>query len=116
MPSDEKLGPACSNDHCSRNKDCADGECIVALLARIAELEAALERCAEEEAAQNRRSEWLEAKVEQLERYKRFYWLEKEIAEYPVWGAALTAMNEERNSLRRSLNAEINASKEETDE
>ena len=33
----------------------------------------------------------------------RLAWLEREIAEYPYWGAALTAMDEERSGLQRSL-------------
>ena len=35
----------------------------------------------------------------------RLAWLEKEIASYPHWGAALTAMDEERRSLKRALEA-----------
>ncbi len=35
------------------------------------------------------------------QRHMRLAYLEREIAEYPCWGAALTAMDEEARGLRR---------------
>jgi len=39
--------------------------------------------------------------IEQIE--ARIAYLDKEIAEYPYWGAALSAMDEERQGLLRRL-------------
>lgn len=42
----------------------------------------------------------------------RLAYLEKEIADYPYWGAALTAMDEERRGLKQGIKARERKRKE----
>lgn len=51
-------------------------------------------------------SYWKEDRQPTLEEAKeRLAYLEREIAAYPCWGAALTAMDEEARGLRRYIAA-----------
>ncbi len=47
----------------------------------------------------------MEKRMSEDEIKERIACLDKEIAEYPYWGAALGAMDEERRELKRSLRA-----------